>query len=160
MAAKATKDLKEGMKAPDFSAESSEGGLVSLGDCLGKAVVLYFYPKDSTPGCTREACDFRDVSTKLNRHGAVVLGVSKDSLQSHGNFQAKYNLNFPLLSDPDLKMIKAYGVWKEKKMYGKSAMGVERSTFLIDAQGVIRRIWRQVKVDGHVDEVLEALKAL
>ena len=137
-----------------------EGDEVSLGDCRGKVVVLYFYPKDSTPGCTREACDFRDADSKLKRLGAVVLGVSKDSLKSHGSFKAKYSLNFPLLSDPDLRIIKAYGVWKEKKMYGKTTMGVERSTFLIDGRGVIQKVWRKVKVEGHVNEVVEAVKAL
>ncbi len=156
----ATKELKEGMRAPDFSAESSGGGRISLSDCQGKVIVLYFYPKDSTPGCTREACAFRDVHAKLKRRCVIVLGISKDSLKSHGNFKAKYSLNFPLLSDPDLKIIKAYGVWKEKKMYGKTTMGVERSTLLIDGRGIIRKVWRKVKVEGHVDEVLEAVKAL
>lgn len=153
------KELQEGMKAPDFKALSDEGKEISLSDLRGKKVVLYFYPKDSTPGCTREACAFRDAKSKISRQGAVVLGVSKDSLKSHENFRAKNNLNFPLLSDPDRKIIEAYGVWKEKKMYGKTSMGVQRSTFLIDEEGKIQRIWRNVKVDGHDEEVLGALSS-
>ena len=156
----APKELKEGMKAPDFKAESTEGKTLSLSDFKGKIVVLYFYPKDSTPGCTREACSFRDNQAKLKRKGAVVLGVSKDSLKSHESFKEKYNLNFPLLSDPDKKIIQDYGVWKEKKLYGKTSMGVERSTFLIDGEGIVRKIWRKVNVDGHEEEVLNAIKEL
>lgn len=152
--------LKEGLEAPEFTAESTEGKPISLKDLKGKTVVLYFYPKDSTPGCTREACSFNDALAKLQKRGAVVLGVSKDNLTSHENFKAKYGLRFPLLSDPNLKMIKAYGVWKEKKLYGKTSMGVERSTFLIDGKGVIRKIWRKVKVDGHDDEVLAAIESM
>lgn len=156
----AAKEIKEGVKAPDFKAASSEGGEVSLEGLKGKKVVLYFYPKDDTPGCTKEACSFRDASAQLKKAGAIVLGVSKDSLESHGQFKEKYNLNFPLLSDPDKKIIEAYGVWKEKNMYGKVTMGVERSTFLIDEQGIIRKIWRKVKVDGHDEQVMTAIKDL
>jgi peroxiredoxin Q/BCP len=123
-------------------------------------VVLYFYPKDDTPGCTREACDFRDASKALAKSGAVVLGVSKDPLKSHLKFRDKFGLNFPLLADPGLEAIRAYGVLKEKSMYGKKVLGVERSTFLIDAGGTVRRAWRGVKAEGHAGEVLEALRAL
>jgi len=154
------KELKEGMKAPAFTAEATGGETISLGDFKGKTVVLYFYPKDSTPGCTREACAFRDAQAQMKKLGAVVLGVSKDSLKSHESFAAKQELNFPLLSDPDRKIIEAYGVWKEKSMYGKTSMGVERSTFLIDGEGKIRKIWRKVKVDGHDEEVLAAIEEI
>lgn len=154
------KELKEGMKAPAFTAEATGGETISLGDFKGKTVVLYFYPKDSTPGCTREACAFRDAQAQMKKLGAVVLGVSRDSLKSHESFAAKQELNFPLLSDPDRKIIEAYGVWKEKSMYGKTSMGIERSTFLIDGEGRIRRIWRKVKVDGHDEEVLAAIKEI
>ncbi len=153
-------ELKEGMKAPDFQAASSEGGEIALKDLAGKTVVLYFYPKDSTPGCTKEACGFRDVNAELRELGVVVLGVSKDSLKSHGKFAEKHGLNFPLLSDPEGKILDAYGAWKEKTIYGRTALGIERSTFLIDGDGVIRRVWRKVKVAGHVEEVVEAVKEL
>ncbi len=155
-----TKSLKEGMKAPDFTAESDSGGAIRLKDLRGRAVVLYFYPKDNTSGCTKEACAFEDAHTKMRRRGAVVLGVSRDGLKSHAGFREKHNLSFPLLSDPDGALHHAYGVMKEKTMYGKRVMGVDRSTFLIDGAGVIRKIWRGVKVDGHVEEVLEAVKGL
>ncbi len=154
------KELKEGMMAPTFTAEATGGGTISLGDFKGKTVVLYFYPKDSTPGCTREACAFRDAQAQMKKLGAVVLGVSRDSLKSHESFAAKQELKFPLLSDPERKIIDAYGVWKEKSMYGKTSMGIERSTFLIDGEGRIRRIWRKVKVDGHDEEVLAAIKEI
>ena len=156
----AERSLKEGMKAPDFRAKSSDGGQISLSDFKGKTVVLYFYPKDDTPGCTKEACSFRDSEAELRRLGVVVLGVSKDSIESHGKFKGKYGLNFPLLSDPEGKILEAYGVYKEKSIFGKTALGIERSTFLIDGGGVIRKIWRGVKVDGHSGEVLAAVKAL
>jgi len=154
-------ELKEGDRAPEFRAASSQGGEVGLADFRGrKKVVLYFYPKDDTPGCTKEACGFRDVRADFDAADTVVLGVSKDSVASHGRFQQKYGLTFPLLADPERAIIEAYGVWAEKTMYGKPTMGVVRSTFLIDRDGVVRRVWRGVKVDGHVDEVLAAARAL
>ncbi len=149
--------LKAGDKAPDFSLPWSEGGTVSLKSFRGKKLVLYFYPKDDTSGCTKEACDFRDNLARVNRRGAAILGVSPDSVASHGKFIAKYDLPFPLASDESKEMLKAYGVWKEKSMYGRKYMGVERTTFLIDEQGTIVRIFPKVKVAGHVDEVLAAL---
>ncbi|MEK6838600.1 MAG: peroxiredoxin, partial [Candidatus Thermoplasmatota archaeon] len=129
----------------------------SLKDFRGKKVVLYFYPKDDTPGCTREACSFRDSLARVTSKGAVVLGVSKDDLDSHTRFRKKYELTFPLLSDTDGMALNAYGVWKEKSAYGKTFMGVERTTFIIDEKGRIAKVFLRVKVDGHVDEVLEAL---
>jgi peroxiredoxin Q/BCP len=152
--------IQEGKKAPDFSLASSEGGELSLKDLKGKTVVLYFYPKDDTPGCTREACAFRDNQAALKKKGVVVLGVSGDSLASHGKFKAKYKLNFPLLSDPDKAVAKKYGAWGEKVLYGKKTVGMIRSTFVIDALGVVRKVFPRVKVDGHADEVLEAVSRL
>jgi peroxiredoxin Q/BCP len=152
--------IAEGKKAPEFTLSSSEGGEVRLKDLRGKTVVLYFYPKDDTPGCTREACAFRDSQAALNRKGVVVLGVSGDSLASHEKFKAKYSLNFPLLSDPDKAVAKKYGAWGEKVLYGKKTVGMIRSTFVIDAEGVVRKVFPKVKVDGHADAVLEAVKAL
>jgi peroxiredoxin Q/BCP len=122
--------------------------------------VLYFYPKDDTPGCTREACAFRDQQRKFKELGAVVLGVSTDSTESHGKFRDKYGLNFPLLADIDHKVADKYGAWREKNMYGKKSMGIQRSTFLIDATGKVARVWKAVKVDGHDQEVLNALMEL
>ncbi len=156
----ASKKLKEGMKAPDFSALSTGGGEISLKSLKGGKVVLYFYPKDNTPGCTKEACAFRDADVELEKLGATVLGVSKDSLKKHESFRNKHRLGFPLLSDPDGKLIEAYGVWRKKMMYGKTFLGIVRSTFLIDEKGIIRKIWRNVKVKNHAEDVLEALKAL
>ncbi len=152
--------IKEGDKAPDFTLSTDGGGKVKLSDLKGKKVVLYFYPKDDTPGCTKESCDFRDQHPQFRKAGAEIIGVSKDDPDSHDRFKAKYSLDFTLASDPDLKAIKAYDVWKEKNMYGKKTMGVERSTFLIDAQGKIAKAWRKVSVDGHADEVFEAVKGL
>ncbi len=152
--------LKEGDKAPDFTLSTDGGGKVKLSALKGKKVVLYFYPKDDTPGCTTEACSFRDDLPKFKKSGAEIIGISKDDPDSHDKFKAKYNLNFLLASDPDLKAIKAYDVWKEKNMYGKTSMGVERSTFLIDENGKIAKEWRKVKVDGHAEEVYDAIKAL
>ena len=152
---------EEGKKAPDFNLPASTGGNVSLDDYAGnQTVVLYFYPKDSTPGCTTEACSFRDNQERVTALGAVVLGVSPDSLKSHVKFIEKYDLNFPLLADEGHAVCEDYGVWTEKTMCGRRYMGVERSTFLIDKSGKIARAWRKVKVDGHTDEVLAALKAL
>ena len=150
--------LEVGKKAPQFTLPDSDGKKVSLKDYLGKKVILYFYPKDNTSGCTQESCDFRDSITSFNRLKTAVLGVSKDSQSSHIKFRDKYDLNFPLLSDVDTKVIQKYGVWKEKSMYGRKYMGVERSTFIIDEKGKIERIFRKVKVTGHVDEVLKDLK--
>ena len=152
--------IKEGQKAPAFSLPSSEGHDIALKDLRGKKVVLYFYPKDDTPGCTREACAFRDASSLLARTGAVVLGVSPDSLASHDRFRDKYGLNFTLLSDADKAVAKKYGAFGEKVMYGKKVMGMIRSTFVIDEAGVVRRVFPRVKVDGHDEQVLQAVKAL
>ncbi|MBI3322070.1 MAG: thioredoxin-dependent thiol peroxidase [Candidatus Omnitrophica bacterium] len=149
--------MKEGGKAPAFQAVDDRGESVSLAELKGKKVVLYFYPKDDTPGCTREACAFRDCLAQIKKKGAVVLGVSPDSVDSHGKFKKKFTLNFPLLSDPDKKMAQAYGVWKEKSMYGKTYMGIERTTFLLDEEGRVTRVFPKVKVDGHFEEVLAAL---
>lgn len=153
-------ELKAGMPAPDFTAPSSEGGTVSLHDFKGKVVVLYFYPKDNTPHCTKEACSFRDGQAQLRALGAVVLGVSKDSLDSHHAFTKKYSLNFPLLSDPEGKIITEYGSWKKGSIFGKTALGLDRSTFVIDREGIIRKIWRGVDVSNHEAEVLAFVKTL
>lgn len=152
--------LKEGTKAPAFTLESSEGGKVRLADLAGKWVVLYFYPRDATPGCTTEAQCFRDQRGALEERGAVVLGVSKDSIASHQKFAAKQALNFPLLSDPEGKTIEKYGAWGEKNLYGKKSMGIIRSTVLIDPEGKVRKVWPKVRVNGHVDDVVAALDAL
>lgn len=157
MSKPAASDLKVGQKAPDFTVMDDQGEKVKLADLKGKKVVLYFYPKDDTPGCTKEACAFRDGIDKIKKRGAVVLGVSADSVESHKKFKSKFDLNFPLLADSDKKMIEAYGVWKEKSMYGKKYMGIERTTFVIDENGKIAHIFPKVKVDQHYDEVLEAL---
>ncbi|MEJ2643643.1 MAG: peroxiredoxin [Gammaproteobacteria bacterium] len=149
-----------GKKVPDFELPATGEKTVKLSELRGQNVVLYFYPKDSTPGCTREGQDFRDQHTKLRRRKAVVLGVSRDSLKSHENFKARQGFPFDLLSDSEEKLCRLFDVIKEKNMYGKKVMGIERSTFLIDSEGVLRQEWRKVKVDGHVDEVLDALKAL
>lgn len=152
--------LKVGDKAPDFSLPTDGEGTVSLSKLKGKNVVLYFYPRDDTPGCTKEACQFRDAASQYKRGDAVVIGVSKDSVASHDKFKKKYDLPFTLGSDKELTTAKAYGVWVEKSFMGRKFMGVERATFLIDGKGVIRNIWHKVKVPGHDDEVLKAVKAL
>jgi peroxiredoxin Q/BCP len=152
--------IKEGSKAPDFSLPSIEGGSVSLRELKGKTVVLYFYPKDDTPGCTREACAFRDTQAKIKKAGALVFGVSPDDVASHRKFKAKYKLNFPLLSDADKSVAKKFGAFGEKVMYGKKVIGMIRSTFVIDGSGVVRKVFPKVKVDGHADEVLIALREL
>ena len=149
--------IKEGDKAPDFSLASNSGATVSLKGLAGKKVVLYFYPKDNTPGCTKEACNFRDNHVALEKAGAVVLGVSTDSLKSHQNFAGKYSLPFPLLSDEGAKVANSYGVWGEKVNYGKTYMGMFRTTFLIDETGTISKIWPKVKVDTHGADVLKAI---
>ena len=151
-------ELKIGQKAPDFNVMNNKGENVKLSDFKGKKVVLYFYPKDDTPGCTTEACAFRDGIDQIKKRGAVVLGVSADSVDSHKKFIDKFDLNFPLLADTDKKMVEAYGTWKEKSMYGKKYMGIERTTFIIDEQGKISHIFPKVKVNEHYAEVLEALK--
>ena len=152
------KKLEVGDAAPDFTLEAGGGSSVVLKKLKGKKVILYFYPRDNTPGCTREACSFNENLAKIKRKGAVVLGVSADTADSHGRFAEKYGLTFPLLSDPDRAVIKAYGVWKEKNMYGKKSMGIERTTFIIDERGKIASIFRKVRVDGHTDAVLAALE--
>lgn len=149
-----------GKKAPAFTLPTDGGGKIKLGDFKGKRVVLYFYPKDDTSGCTKEAIGFRDAMRSLKTLGAEVIGVSRDSVESHDRFKKKHKLNFPLAADPEGKVCEAYGVWVEKSMYGRKYMGIDRSTFLIDEKGIIRHVWRKVKVPGHVDEVKAALKAL
>lgn len=146
-----------GSKAPAFTLPASGGKEISLADYAGKKVILYFYPKDSTPGCTREACAFRDALGRFTRRQAVVLGVSPDSVRSHDRFRDKHGLPFPLLSDEGHEVARAYGVWVKKSQYGREYMGVERSTFVIGADGRIKAVFRKVKVDGHADEVLEAV---
>jgi peroxiredoxin Q/BCP len=152
--------IAEGKKAPEFALPSSEGGEVRLKDLRGRTVVLYFYPKDDTPGCTREACAFRDSQAALKKKSVVVLGVSGDSLASHERFRTKYKLNFPLLSDADRAVAKKYGAWGEKVLYGKKTVGMIRSTFVIDGEGVVRKVFPRVKVDGHAEQVLEAVSKL
>jgi len=149
--------LKVGQAAPEFTVLNEDGKKVRLADFRGKKVVLYFYPRDNTPGCTREACAFRDGIRELKRRGAIVLGVSTDSVASHRGFKEKYRLNFPLLSDSQKEIVHAYGVWKEKSLYGKRYMGLERSTVLIDGDGKIAKIFPKVQVDGHFEEVLASL---
>jgi thioredoxin-dependent peroxiredoxin len=155
-----TTNLQLGEKAPDFAIPNDESKPISLKDFLGKPVILYFYPKDDTPGCAQEACDFRDSLTQLSAQGAVVMGISKDNVKSHQKFKEKHNLPFMLLSDVSKEVCEKYQVMVEKSRYGKKYLGIERSTFLIDTQGVIRGIWRNVKVEGHVGAVLEHIKKL
>jgi peroxiredoxin Q/BCP len=148
-----------GEHAPDFTLSTDEGGDITLSKLRGKKVVLYFYPKDDTPGCTIQACDFRDAAPSFEGVDAVVLGVSADSVASHRTFRAKYDLNFPLLADESHEVAEAYGVWKEKSMYGRKFMGIERSTFLIDEKGEVERVWRNVKPKGHAGMLAELLGA-
>ena len=152
--------VKEGEPAPDFRLPSSEGGELSLRSLLGQWVVLYFYPRDNTPGCTREACAFGDSLAKLKRRGAVVLGVSPDSLQAHARFKEQHGLRFPLLSDADKAVAKAFGAFGDKVMYGKKVTGIIRSTFLIDPAGVVRKVYVKVSPSTHSDDVLADLAAL
>lgn len=152
--------IEVGNKAPDFTLAADDGSTIKSDDLRGSPVVLYFYPKDDTPGCTAEACSFRDRKAELERLGAVVLGVSPDPVDRHVRFRDKYDLNFRLLSDPDHSVAEKFGAWREKNMYGKKSLGIQRSTFLIDAQGTVVRVWPRVKVDGHDDQVLEALREL
>jgi peroxiredoxin Q/BCP len=152
--------VAEGKKAPDFTAPTDGGGKLKLSELRGKPVVLYFYPKDDTSGCTAEACGFRDFSAAFKKLKVQVVGVSKDSVASHDKFKKKYSLTFPLVSDVDGKICGKYGTWVEKSLYGRKYMGIERATFLIDKEGVVAKVWHKVKVAGHVDEVAEALKVL
>lgn len=149
-----------GNSVPDFELPATGDKSVKLSDLKGKNVVLYFYPKDSTPGCTKEGQAFRDNMAKFKRRNSVILGVSRDSIKSHENFREKQQFPFDLLSDKDEKLCKLFDVIKQKNMYGKTVMGIERSTFLIDGKGVLRKEWRGVKVDGHADEVLDAIKTM
>ena len=149
--------LKVGDPAPDFSVPASGGRTLALADLKGKNVVLYFYPKDDTPGCTKEACSFRDLSAEFAEKGAVILGVSPDDVKSHVKFRDKFSLPFPLLADPGAEVAQRYGVWKEKTNYGKTYMGIERTTVVIGKDGTIKKVFPNVKVDGHVEEVLAAI---
>jgi len=151
--------IEAGTKAPDFTLLTHEGTKLRLSSLRGSPVVLYFYPKDDTPGCTKEACGFRDAKTRLAKHGAVVLGVSPDSPASHEKFRAKHALPFTLLCDPDHVAAEKYGAWREKNMYGRKSMGIARSTFIIDAAGTVVKVFKAVKAEGHAEEVLAALPA-
>lgn len=152
--------LDTGTKAPDFSLPDQDGVMHSLSQYRGKKVILYFYPRDNTPGCTKQACGFRDLYPQFTENGAVVLGVSKDSVASHKKFQEKYQLSFPILSDTELEVIQAYDVWKEKKLYGKVSMGVVRTTYLIDENGIISKAFGKVKAAQNPEQMLEELKAV
>lgn len=149
--------LEVGAKAPEFTLPTGDGGMLSLKDLRGRKVVLYFYPKDDTSGCTREACSFRDNITKVAKKNAVVIGISVDTPESHKKFSDKYGLPFALASDAKKEVVKKYGVWKQKSMYGRKYLGTERTTFVIDENGVIANIFQKVKVDGHTDKVLATL---
>ena len=149
--------LETGIKAPDFTLPDQNGNLVSLSDFFGKKVILYFYPKDNTPGCSRQACAFRDAYEGFRNENAVVIGISKDSVKSHLNFAMKFELPFILLSDPELHAIQAYGVWQEKKLYGKVSMGVVRSTYIINEQGIIEKVMPKVKPDTNAEEIMQYL---
>ena len=149
--------LKIGHKAPDFSLLSSSGKTLRLKDFAGKKIILYFYPKDNTSGCTKEACSFESNLKAIKKKGAVVIGISADSVDSHMKFAEKYGLSFPLLSDEQKDVVKSYGVWKEKSMYGRKYFGIERTTVVIDEQGIVQYIFSKVKVDGHTEEVLSIL---
>jgi len=150
--------VSEGEEAPEFTLLADDGKKVSLSDYRGKKVVLYFYPKDGTPGCTREAVEFRDMVKEFDKEDAVILGVSKDSVQSHQKFKRKHNLPFTLLSDPEGKVLDLYGVWKKKSLYGRTFMGTERTTFLIDEKGIVKKLYRKVKVKGHAQACLLDLR--
>jgi peroxiredoxin Q/BCP len=152
--------IEEGTKAPAFTLTADDGSKVKLADLKGSPVVIYFYPKDDTPGCTKEACAFRDRKAELTKLGAKIFGVSPDDVESHVKFRDKFELNFPLLADHNHELAEEYGAWREKNMYGKVSMGVQRSTFLIDADGKVAKVWKRVQVDGHDQEVIDALKEL
>jgi len=151
--------LSEGDRAPDFTMATDGGGSVSLSALKGQWVVLYFYPRDDTPGCTKEACGFRDALPAFQKLNATVIGVSRDTVAKHEKFKTEHDLTFPLAADEDGSVCEAYGVWVEKNMYGKKSMGIERATFLIAPDGTLAKIWRKVKVPGHVEAVQEALEA-
>ncbi len=151
--------VNEGEEAPDFTLQGDDERKVSLKDYRGKKVVLYFYPKDGTPGCTREAIEFRDIAKDFEREGAIILGVSKDSIKSHQKFKQKHELPFTLLSDPEGKVLDLYGVWKKKSLYGRTFMGTERTTFLIDENGIVKKVYRKVKAKGHAQVCLLDLKS-
>lgn len=149
-----------GDKTPAFSLPATDGKIVSAEAMHGRNFVLYFYPKDDTSGCTKQACGFRDAMPAFDKLGVTIIGVSKDSLVSHEKFRKKYDLNFPLAADEDCKIAERFGVWVEKSMYGRKYMGIERSTFLIDGQGIVRAVWRKVSVPGHIEAVQKALESL
>jgi thioredoxin-dependent peroxiredoxin len=152
--------MEPGERAPAFTLPADDGSKVRLADFQGRPVVLYFYPKDDTPGCTREACAFRDQESPLKKVGAIVLGISPDSVESHGKFRDKYRLNFPLLADCNHAVAEKYGAWREINRYGKKSLGIQRSTFLIDRAGKVAKVWKKVNVDGHDEQVINALQAL
>lgn len=152
--------IEEGKKAPPFTLPADDGSKVKLADLKGSPVVLYFYPRDDTPGCTREACAFRDRQSELAKLGAKVFGVSTDDIDSHVKFRQKHGLNFPLLADVEHKVAEKYGAWREKNMYGKKSMGIQRSTYLIDEDGKVAKVWKRVQVDGHDEQVVTALREL
>jgi peroxiredoxin Q/BCP len=152
--------IEPGEKAPNFTLTADDGAKVRLSDLRGRPIVLYFYPKDDTPGCTKEACDFRDAQPDLAKRGVHVLGVSTDDVPSHVRFRDKFELNFRLLADVDHKVAEQYGAWREKNLYGKKSIGIQRSTYLIDAQGTVARVWKRVHVQGHTGQVLSALDDL
>lgn len=149
--------LKKGDKAPDFKLSADDGKTYSMKDFKGKNVILYFYPKDMTSGCTAEACDFRDKIKLIQKKNSIVIGINKDNIESHKKFKSKYELPFILLSDESAKILKSYGVWNEKSMYGRKYMGIERTTFIIDEKGIIKEVFNKVKVNGHVEEILNNL---
>jgi thioredoxin-dependent peroxiredoxin len=152
--------IEAGKNAPDFTLTADSGEKIKLSSLRGQPVILYFYPKDDTPGCTKEACAFRDRKAELSKLGATVLGVSPDDTASHGKFRDKFALNFPLLADPEHRVAEKYGAWGEKNSYGKITQGIRRSTFLIDADGLIHKVWPNVKPEGHDEQVIEALKEM
>ena len=152
--------IEEGKNAPAFTLSTDDGTKVKLSDLNGTPVVLYFYPRDDTPGCTKEACAFRDRQDEIVGLGAKVFGISPDTVESHVKFRDKFELNFPLLADPDHKTAEEYGVWREKNMYGKKSMGIQRCTFLIDGSGKVAKLWKKVNVDGHDQQVIDALNGL
>ena len=152
--------IAEGARAPEFTLTADDGTNVKLSSLQGTPVVLYFYPRDDTPGCTKEACAFRERQAEIEKYGAKIFGVSPDNVESHVKFRDKFQLNFPLLADPDHAVAEKFGAWREKNMYGKKTMGIQRSTFLIGPDGKVAKVWQRVQVDGHDDQVLEALNAL